>query len=123
MIFPPCSDISLLRAFGLLEFFQSSFTATVSADMLVLAFTNTCDWIWNTLTLTCLNKVLIFKTILTGPERKVALRRSGLSLIFPPIKSFVIVLALKVNGKIFIVHGCTKPKKLFKFNHIIETCS
>jgi len=110
--FPPLQWHIFIKNFWAFGIFQSSFTVTVSANTLVLAFTNTCDQIWKFLTLICLNKVLIFKTILTGPERKVALRRSGLSLIFPPIKPFVIVLALKVNGKIFIVHGCTKPKKI-----------
>ena len=84
--FPPLQWHIFIKNFWAFGIFQSSFTVTVSANTLVLAFTNTCDQIWNILTLTCLNKVLIFKTILTGPERKVVLRRSGLSLIFPPRK-------------------------------------
>ena len=81
--FPPLQWHIFIKNFWAFGKFQSSFTVTVSANTLVLVFTNKCDQIWKFLTLNCLNKVLIFKTILLGPERKVVLRRSGLSLIFP----------------------------------------
>ena len=84
--FPPLQWHIFIKNFWAFGKFQSSFTVTVSANTLVLVFTNKCDQIWKFLTLNCLNKVLIFKTILLGPERKVVLRQSGLSLIFPPIK-------------------------------------
>jgi hypothetical protein len=81
--FPPLQWHIFIKNFWAFGIFQSSFTVTVSANTLVLAFTNTCDQIWKFLTLTCLNKVLIFKTILTGPERNIVLRQNRLSLIFP----------------------------------------
>ena len=84
--FPPLQWHIFIKNFWAFRIFQSSFTVTVSANTLVLAFTNKCDQIWKFLTLNCLNKVLIFKTILLDPERKVVLRQSGLSIIFPPRK-------------------------------------
>ena len=81
--FPPLQWHIFIKNFWAFGIFLSSFTVTVSANTLVLTFTNTCDQIWKFLTLTFLNKVLIFKTILTGPEKNIVLRRSGLSLIFP----------------------------------------
>ena len=81
--FPPLQWHIFIKSFWAFGIFQSSFTVTWSANTLVLVFTNKCDQIWKFLTLNCLNKVLIFKTILLGPERKIVLRRSGLSLIFP----------------------------------------
>jgi len=81
--FPPLQWHIFIKNFWAFGKFQGSFTVTVSANTLVLVFTNKCDQIWKFLTLNCLNKVLIFKTILLGPERKVVLRRNGLSLIFP----------------------------------------
>ena len=81
--FPPLQWHIFIKNFWAFGKFQSSFTVTVSANTLVLVFTNKCDQIWKFLTLNCLNKVLIFKTILTGPERNIVLRQNCLSLIFP----------------------------------------
>jgi hypothetical protein len=84
--FPPLQWHFLLRAFGLLEFFKViSHWLHLSTHQCWRSQTHVIKF-WKLLTPTCLNKVSIFKAILTGSERKVVLRPSGLSLIFPPIK-------------------------------------
>ncbi len=120
--FPPLQWHIFIKSFWAFGKFQSSFTVTVSANTLVLTFTNTCDQIWKFLTLTCLSKVFNFKTILLGPERKSCSKTKSSKLNFSPYKAILIVLALKVIGR-FLLYMVALNQKLSKSNHIIETCS
>ncbi len=82
--FPPLQWHIFIKNFWAFGIFQSSFTVTVFAK------TRQC---WHPQThaikfenfshLLVFNKVLIFKTIFTGPERNIVLRQNRLSLIFP----------------------------------------